>query len=182
MKKSLHTVQSITNDFTMSCASASVWVLLYYKEETEPVGQAFRIRPIPETVDALKDAVHAKLASALTHCDAPSLYVYAPGITVPIPAGTEALDSGDTVLTDTTSKTPLIVIAPKLRPPEQQVSFFGVAALIMHYALCFALRRVIVFILIATLLRISMTYFVRISMDSSASCCSNERDKGCVCC
>jgi hypothetical protein len=94
--------------------SASVWVQLYYKgeTETESVGQSFRIEPIPQDVDALKKLVHRELAPELTHCSAARLKVYAAGTnTVPIPEGTKALNPGHPVPTNSTSDLPLIVIA-----------------------------------------------------------------------
>ena len=91
---------------------ACVWLQLYYEGDEKPIGRAFKIRPLPEDVNDLAEEVHAKFDLALTHCSAGQLFVYAPGTAVPLAEGTEALDPGDPVRTGTTSKTPLIVIAP----------------------------------------------------------------------
>jgi hypothetical protein len=100
--------------------SASVWVQLYYEGGAETIGQAKEIRPIPKNVDALKVAVHAKFPRALTHCDDGTLKVYAAGTAVPILEGTESLNPGGPVPTDTTSDSPLVVTAPKPQLQQQQ--------------------------------------------------------------
>jgi hypothetical protein len=96
---------------------SSVWVQLYYKGEEKPVGEAdpIEIDPIPKNVHALKMKVKDNYSNKLKHTDAGELKVYASGTTVP--ECTESLDPGDQVPAGTTSRTPLIVIAPK---PEQQ--------------------------------------------------------------
>jgi len=78
----------------LGCCQGLQTVQLYYEEVTkiESVRQSFRINFIPQDVDALKDAIHAKHAPNLTHCAAPNLYVYAAGTkTDPIPERTAAL-------------------------------------------------------------------------------------------
>jgi hypothetical protein len=94
---------------------SSVWVQLYYKGEANSVGEAdpFEIQPIPEDVDALKIKVRERFAFG---SPAVLLKVYASGTPVPILKGTGSLDPGNKVPADTTSKTPLIVIAPKPEP------------------------------------------------------------------
>ena len=96
---------------------ASVWIQLYVGE-TESGGVVL-IRPIPENVYYLTEEIKAKKAEELSHCDANELNVFAVGTQVPTPAGTEPLDPGETVPGGTTSKEPLIVVAP-LPPPQQQ--------------------------------------------------------------
>jgi hypothetical protein len=97
---------------------SAVWVQLYYKGEVkgedEPVGESFEIDPIPKNVYALKKKVKEDNVNKLKHADAADLKVYPSGTTVP--ESTESLDPGDPVPADTSSKMPLIVIAPK---PEQ---------------------------------------------------------------
>lgn len=46
---------------TTTPTSDYVWVQLYFEGEVGPVGQAIKIRPIPEDIDDLKDAVKDKL-------------------------------------------------------------------------------------------------------------------------
>jgi hypothetical protein len=101
---------------------SAVWVQLYYKGEVEgedegedePVGESYKITPIPEDVSDLKMKVHLLFSVELQHCSAGLLKVYPPGTTVL--ESTESLDPGDPVPANTSSKMPLIVIAPK---PEQ---------------------------------------------------------------
>lgn len=63
-------------------------------------------------IDDLAEAVKEKFADDLTGVSAPRLMVYSTGTAVPVPIGTEALDPGDNMTSLTTSKTPLIVVAP----------------------------------------------------------------------
>jgi hypothetical protein len=92
--------------------SASVWVQVYYQGETKPVDDAdpFEIETNLKNVNDLKKKVHEelKLVSRAALCKA-----YHPGTAVPIPEGTKSLDPGEDVPADTTSKKPMIVIAPK---------------------------------------------------------------------
>jgi hypothetical protein len=95
---------------------SSVWVKLYYKGEAKPVRDAdpIEIEPIPKNVNALKKKVKVEKQTKLNHVDAGDLKVYPSGTTVL--ESTESLDPGDPVPANTSSKMPLIVIAPK---PEQ---------------------------------------------------------------
>jgi hypothetical protein len=65
-------------------------------------------------VDALKKAVKEERTVSLQHCDAAMLDVFAPGTD---PKTVDSLDPGDLIPGDTSSKNPLIVVAPK---PQQQ--------------------------------------------------------------
>jgi hypothetical protein len=112
----LHTIAIPVNQSTMASnggvPSASVWVQVYYQGETKPVDDAdpFEIETNLKNVNALKKKVHEelKLVSRAALCKA-----YHPGTAVPIPEGTKSLDPGDDVPADTTSRKPMIVIAPK---------------------------------------------------------------------
>ena len=77
-----------------------------------------KISPIPDDVYDLKKAVKVEVEPELNHCKAADLEVFAVGTSVPIPDGTEPLDPGETVPGGTTSKKPLIVVAPL--PLQQQ--------------------------------------------------------------
>ena len=77
-----------------------------------------KISPIPDDVYELAEAAKVEVEPKLSHCDAANLKVFAVGTSVPIPDGTEPLDPGGTVPGGTTSKKPLIVVAPL--PPQQQ--------------------------------------------------------------
>jgi hypothetical protein len=113
---------------------SSVWVQLYYKGEEKPVGEAdpIEIDPIPKNVHALKMKVKDNYSNKLKHTDAGELKVYASGTTVP--ECTESLDPGDQVPAGTTSRTPLIVIAPK---PEQQNGKLRCCSRILVFKCCF---------------------------------------------
>jgi hypothetical protein len=103
------------SDAALPVAPVGVWVQLLVGEEKQ--GDSFAIKLIPENVDALKTAVIEKLTVSLQHCDAAMLHVFAPGAD---PKSEDALDPGDPVPGDTSSKNPLIVVAPKhhQQPPQ----------------------------------------------------------------
>ena len=95
---------------------ADLWVVLYFEGETEPVGRPIKIRPIPEDVDALAEAVKVKRAVSLSHCDAAILRVYAPR-TQPYQFSTldplqGDMSSSEIEALQATYKDPLIVVAP----------------------------------------------------------------------
>jgi hypothetical protein len=102
------------SDAASSVAPAGIWVQLFVGEEKQ--GQSFRIKPIPEDVDALKTAVIAEWGGHLAVA-APLLDVFAPGAD---PKTEDTLDPGDPVPGDTSSKNPLIVVAPKPHQQPQQ--------------------------------------------------------------
>ena len=56
---------------------SSVWVQLYYEGKGEQ-GNPTIIRPIPEYVADLAEAVKVKMAEELTHCSPARLGVYSP--------------------------------------------------------------------------------------------------------
>jgi hypothetical protein len=89
-------------------APSGVWVQLVVGEEKQ--GRSFEIKPIPEHVDALKNAIKEKCTVSLQHCDPVHLDVFAPGID---PKTGDPLDPGDPVPGNTSSKNPLIVVAPE---------------------------------------------------------------------
>jgi hypothetical protein len=122
---------------------SAVWVQLYYKGEVEGedelFGEPIKIKPIPEDVSDLKEKVIEK-AKTMLGVQVYNLKVYAPKTTVPIPKGTESVDSGEEVPADTTSKKPLIVIAPKPKQPNGKLrccsrihSFIQFAARVRKY-------------------------------------------------
>ena len=86
------------------------WLQLYVGATKS--GHSVKISPIPDDVYDLKKAVKVEKAVALLHCNADELNVFAVGTLVPIPDGTEPLDPGKTGPGGTTSKEPLIVVAP----------------------------------------------------------------------
>jgi hypothetical protein len=96
-------------------SSSSVWVQLYYKGKDEPEGHPVKFKPLPEDVDALIKAVKTEL-----ELDAPLNLIFAcsPGTTPPL-SQDKAIDPGDHVPAGTTSKNPLIVVAPA-PPPESR--------------------------------------------------------------
>jgi hypothetical protein len=92
-----------------------VWVKLYYVDGTQ-TGAAFKIKPVPDEVDGLKDAVKKKCADDLNGVTPANLNVYAVG-DYPETADERLLDPGDPVPTGTSSKNALIVVA---QTPRQQ--------------------------------------------------------------
>ena len=104
--------------------SSYVWVQLYYKgkNEPKPKGQPFKIKPAPEDVDDLKAAVLPELGPALLG----EVMVYAPDTERPF-SQDKAIDPGDPVPTDTTSKNPLIVVAPNPKQADGK-KFLGLVA------------------------------------------------------
>lgn len=59
-------------------SSSLVWVQLYYEGKDEPEGNPIKIRPIPEDVADLAEAVKDKMAEELMHCSAAKLVVFPP--------------------------------------------------------------------------------------------------------
>ena len=57
-------------------SSSSVWVQLYYEGKNELVANPIKIRPIPENVAGLAEAVEHKMAEELMHCSSANLLVY----------------------------------------------------------------------------------------------------------
>ena len=93
------------------------WLQVYIG--TTKSGGSVKISPIPDDVYDLTEAVKVEVEPELNHCDAANLEVFAVGTSVPIPDGTEPLDPWDPIPTFTTSKKPLIVVAPlRLRQQE----------------------------------------------------------------
>ena len=98
---------------TTIMSSSSVWFQLYYKEENEPTGQPVEIEPIPRNINALKAVVLPKLDPT----ELAEVFVYPPDTERPF-SQDKAIDPGDDVPTGTTSKNPLIVVAP----PQQHTN------------------------------------------------------------
>jgi len=101
-------------------SSSSVWVQLYYKGNDEPVGNPIFIKTAsldPPVIAALAKEVKKEMAVALSHCDAAKLAVYPHGTTPPF-LQDKAIDPGDDVPPGTTSKNPLIVLAPAQKHDE----------------------------------------------------------------
>jgi hypothetical protein len=73
--------------------------------------------PKGTNVRKFRDEVKDKCTVSLQHCDAAMLHVFAPGAD---PKTETALDPGDPVPGDTSSKNPLIVVAPKPHQQPQQ--------------------------------------------------------------
>ena len=98
-------------------SSSSVWVQLYYEGKDEPAKVGNCTYVIRESLDppfiaALAEAIKDKMAIALSHCDAAMLVAYPPDTERPF-SQDKAIDPGDDVPTGTTSKNPLIVMAPE---------------------------------------------------------------------
>ena len=72
------------------------------------------MKPIPEDINDLKEKIKEKKPNDLNGTDADRLNVYAAGTSYPIVEGQDILDPGDAVPSKTTSKTPLIVVAPAI--------------------------------------------------------------------
>jgi hypothetical protein len=124
------------SDAASPAAPAGIWVQLLVGEEKQ--GQSFRLKPIPEDVDALKNAVKDKCTVLLHHCDPVLLDVFAPGAD---PKTEDTLDPGDPVPGDTSSKNPLIVVAPKPQQ-QQQLGELSCCSLITFFHFCILLLKV----------------------------------------
>ena len=94
----------------------SVYVKVYIGEN-DGNPSFLKIKPIPDDIFDLRDEIKEKEQLELP---ASRLKVYAAGTSYPIVEGQDILDPGDAVPTDTTSKNPLIVVAPA----TSSVSFF----------------------------------------------------------
>ena len=92
--------------------TTSVWVKLYIGEDAENHTPVFGIHDFDGVNDQLKEKIKEKNSNVLKAVDAAQLNVYAPGTSYPIKEGQSILDPGDNVPTDTTSREPLIVVAP----------------------------------------------------------------------
>jgi hypothetical protein len=99
-------------------SSSSVWVQLYYKGEETNDRDPVEIIPIPRNIGALKAAVLPELGPALLG----EVKVYVPDIERPFSEQTlsqdKAIDPGERVRPGTTSKKPLIVLAPAQKHDE----------------------------------------------------------------
>ena len=105
---------------TNKTTTPSVWVQLYYEGKDEPVGNPIFIKTAsldPPVIAALAKEVKQERAVALGHCDAADLAVYPHGTEPPF-LQDKAIDPGDDVPPGTTSKNPLIVVAP----PQQHTN------------------------------------------------------------
>ena len=90
---------------------ARVWIKLYIGEEDENPA-VFGICDFSGIIDDLKEKIKERATNALKAIDADRLEVYAPGTIVPVQGGNRPIDPGDDISSTTTSKTPLIVVAP----------------------------------------------------------------------
>jgi HNH endonuclease len=104
--------------------SSSVWVQLFYKGKDEPKGQPIHIVAseikYEGIIARLKEAVKDKRQVDLNHCDPAALVVYSPETTPPF-SQDKAIDPGDHVPAGTTSKNPLIVVAPAPKQQQQRL-------------------------------------------------------------
>jgi len=106
---------------------SSVWVQLYYKDIKK--GQPTSVRKPTEVkesdwnIDTLVDAVKDKLSPDIDH--ASRVFVYPPDTKPPF-LQDKAIDPGDDVPPGTTSKNPLIVVAPaqkQQQPPSEPTQY-----------------------------------------------------------
>ena len=88
----------------------SVWVKLFIGEN-DTGASVFGIYEFNGIVDGLKNAVKETAQRMLNHCGAFQLAIYPPETKVPF-LSTNCMGPGDAVPTDTTSDSPLIVVAP----------------------------------------------------------------------
>jgi hypothetical protein len=97
-----------------------VWVKIYYKGQEEAIGDAIKIKPIPDDVADLRDTIREKCPNVLHGIDANMLAVYPTDTSLPVSNASEPLKSGGSVPLHTTDEEPLIVIAPKPQAQRQQ--------------------------------------------------------------
>jgi hypothetical protein len=124
------------SDAASPVSPAGIWVQLLVGEKKQ--GQSFRIKPIPEDVDALKNAVKDTCTVLLHHCDPVVLDVFAPGGD---PKTETALQANALVPSDATYENPLIVVAPKPQQ-QQQLGELSCCSLITFLHFCILLLKV----------------------------------------
>ena len=67
-----------------------VWTQLYYEGKDKPVGNPIKIRPIPEDVTDLAEAVKAKLAPKIDNAPLDEIFVYPPDTSPPFSPDTRS--------------------------------------------------------------------------------------------
>jgi hypothetical protein len=88
------------------------------KEDRDPRTFGVNVTAV-HSVDALKDAVLAKVSIELAHCTAPFLKVYPAATPIPVPPGTTALHPLVEIFSlNLTGDDTLIVVAPPPPPPQ----------------------------------------------------------------
>ena len=104
-------------------SSSSVWVQLYYRGEKDPKGNRIDIElsdiPNGRISGLARRLKENDMKNDLSHCDRGRICVYHPGTKPPF-SQDKAIDPGDDVPTGTTSKNPLIVVAPAPKQQPQQ--------------------------------------------------------------
>ena len=112
--------------------SSFVWVQLYYEGKDEPEGKPIKIKPAPDDVADLAEAVKDKMAEELTHCSAATLVVFPPETKPPFSEQTST--RGNKTLKELIDELgnknprvcigcdhPLIVVAPDPKKKQQQL-------------------------------------------------------------
>ena len=97
-------------------------------------GDPFRITPVPRDIEELRKAVKVEFANTLKDVDAPQLVVYkledgaSATDEINLPTSTKMLSVGDKVPLRTSSRTPLVVVAPPMTAITPTVSASAQAA------------------------------------------------------
>ena len=89
-----------------------IWVKLYIGENDENSNSVFGIYNFHGNIDQLKKEIKKERPNDLKTIDAANLKVYAAGTSYQKLEEEKLLDPGDKVPENTTSKAPLIVVAP----------------------------------------------------------------------
>ena len=102
---------------------SSVWVQLYYEGKDEPKGRPTSVKKPTEeikwNIDALIKATKTELKPKIDYTPVDEIFIYPPDTEPPF-LQEKAIDPGDDVPPGTTSKNPLIVVAPTPHPTPQQ--------------------------------------------------------------
>ena len=112
---------------------SGIWIKLYIGQ-SDPSPRVFEIDDSPRNISRMKTKIKEAKPNDLANCDAFLLDVYPRGTSVPISKDVQPIDPGDSVPGETTSRDPLIVIAPK--NPQQQHGEFCCS---FCFALCCAI-------------------------------------------
>ena len=112
---------------------SDIWIKLYIGQ-SDPDPKVFDIDDSPRNISRMKKKIKEAGQNYLAHCDAFMLDVYPQKTYVPISNQVRPIDPGDAVPGETTSRDPLIVIAPE--NPQQQHGEFCCS---FCFALCCAI-------------------------------------------
>ena len=120
---------------------SGIWIKLYIGQ-SDPIPTTLKVKPESGSdIDDFKKKIREAKPNDLANCDADRLDVYPQKTYVPISNQVQPIDPGDQVPGETTSRDPLIVIAPE-NPQQQHGEFccsfcFALCCAILYASLLF---------------------------------------------